>query len=588
MLFFDVEARPIPTPTGYEYEPYLGVVCYLRRRKDVQKGWTEIWEEFEDMEDMWRWILGRVKEKNTVYICAHNIQFDLAVSRGYDTLIQEGWEVELPYIHGRTFIARAKKGKRRIILIDTMNFFPYPLREVGEMVGLTKGSIDYAHPDIAEARRYCRRDVEIIREAMLEYIRFIQEHQLGRFSLTLAQQTWSAFRSRRKNGEIYIHSDPIALSLERDAFFGGRCEAFFIGDVPEEEVYELDINSAYPYVMATHPLPVNLVRVGDDVDIAHISRRLERYHIIADVLISTDEPVFPLRCPEGLIFPVGTFRTTLATPELRIALDTKRVRKIFRLALYERGRVLAEYVQELLSLRQKYREEGNRIYEALVKLLANALFGKFAQKQIAWEELGRADAPHPEYTPGINLETGETFYIVQFAGKAWQGYEEGYTRDAFPAVAAHISSYLRVLLWSYMKLAGRENVYYCDTDSLMVGAAGLERLRRYMSPDEVGRLKLRKLLHGVTIYGKKQLVAEEERRLAGIPASAVECAPGIYEYEEFPRFRSYITNHRGERYRTRMVQKRVANHYPYGRVTPSGWVEPLVVIYRDGENIIQR
>ncbi len=59
--------------------------------------------------------------------------------------------------------------------------------------------------------------------------------------------------------KMLVHMKPEVIKLEIDSYRGGRNECFFIGEA-HGEFYKLDVNSMYPYVMATHYYPIKCLK----------------------------------------------------------------------------------------------------------------------------------------------------------------------------------------------------------------------------------------------------------------------------------------------------------------------------------------
>ena len=210
---------------------------------------TEVWEFWTKQYPMWKYIEGLARKKTQLYIMAHNIFFDLQVSGFFRYFTRQGWVLEFIFDKGLTYILTIRKDKKTIKLVSTTNYFDTSLKKLGEMIGLPKLDIDFGQATDAERKIYCRRDVEILKVAMLQYIAFLEEHDLGRFSPTRAAQAFAAYRHRFMDAKINIHSDPEIIALEQKAYIGGRCECFSLGIQKGGPFISLDINSMYPYVM---------------------------------------------------------------------------------------------------------------------------------------------------------------------------------------------------------------------------------------------------------------------------------------------------------------------------------------------------
>jgi len=307
---------------------------------------------------------------------------------------------------------------------------------------------------------YCHRDVEILKEMFCRWLEFLYAHDLGNFRFTLAGQAFTAFRHRFMKHDIYIHDNKQILQLERDAYRGGRTEAFRLGRLPGV-IYYLDVNSLYPYVMRNFEYPVRLIRWGDKLTKNQLKYYLQSYCVIAHVKIRTEEPAFGMRM-ERLVFPTGTFCVTLCTEELKYAFEHDMIEEIYQYAVYQKANIFQEYVDFFYSLKEQYTREQNPVFRSISKLFLNSLYGKFGQKQENIEFLTDVDDDSVEVSDYINADTGEQGQIIQFANRMYfrkKGEDEAF--DSFPAIAAEVTANARMHLWRLMQKAGRENVYYC-------------------------------------------------------------------------------------------------------------------------------
>jgi len=146
-----------------------------------------------------------------------------------------------------------------------------------------------ADPDLW--RIYCRQDVNVMLQGWKIRRRYILDNDLGQMKSTIASQSFTTFRYRFMTQEIRRHRQPEVLWLERDAYRGGRSEAFYVGRVPDPPTYKLDVNSLYPYVMANHVYPYEVAGVLDRVTLTQLRKLMETYSVIANVDLVADEPV---------------------------------------------------------------------------------------------------------------------------------------------------------------------------------------------------------------------------------------------------------------------------------------------------------
>lgn len=416
-----------------------------------------------------------------------------------------------------------------------------------------------------------------VRRYLCEWIRTIKDQCLGSLRPTVASQSWGAFRYRFLAEPILCHCNRKAESLETDVYFPGRAEAFHIGKVPGP-IYQLDINSCYPAIVMQQPLPVRFVKhIEDDTaDVAYYFR--QGFDVIAECLISTEEPVFPYRRKGATIFPIGNFATTLAGPELRRALALGCLQGVVRASVYETSRVLQSITHWALQLRAAAKLSRQRVKEDVAKRMINSLYGRFAQRIRQWITLAeeRSETPYWDRYERNN-ETGALDHFRSIAWMIQQEVDKGLSNDAIAAIPATICSAARIQLYDLSEQAGFRNVCYMATDSLLVNMEGKEGLRGQMEeyPGEPGKLKLASSHAHVDIYGVGHVESPETNKAAGVPKIATGSHADGFKWDSYERPQGALS--RGKRPGALLVPRSATykGGYRHGRLLPSGEVIPF-------------
>ncbi|KKN35904.1 hypothetical protein LCGC14_0779080 [marine sediment metagenome] len=574
-LYFDCETTPEAvslTETRLNFRLAVAVHCVYRKGK---KEPTERWENFNATLDLWKWITDKVHERTALYVVAHNAEFDFRVSKGFSTLCSLGWTIRRFFLDGGKFTVWWQKGRQSLVILDSLQLLPVGIAALGQMLGHPKDTMPAFDVDDETWFAYCRRDVEVLAQAMHTYRTFVAANDLGGMAKTTAGQAFRAFRHRFMTEDIEIHEDAEALKLERDAYYGGRTECFQMGRLTGDEFYIYDVRSMYPSVMSQGLYPVQLIAYAENTSVKRLRMLVKRYHLIADVDLDTPEPVYPMRYNKRLVFATGVFRTALQGVELEHALDNDRVRNCYRSAVYFKVPVFTDYVNTMYGLRLQYANEGNEPFVFLTKRLLNSLYGKFGQRGFVYEEIGVCD-PDECWQMEVVIE-GDAEPVVEFAfgGKVYvrRRTEEAY--DSFPAVAGAVTTYGRMKLWELINAAGRENVFYVDTDSLIVNQAGRVGLEPYHVPDVLGGLHLERIVSKVIIFGLKDYSIEGRRKTKGLKSKAVKVGEHKFIEEKWERFHSALSHGRLEDYRIRLSPKVLKLPYDKGTVLDDGRVIPF-------------
>lgn len=477
---------------------------------------------------------------------------------------------------------------KKIQIISSTNIYATSLAKLGKTYGIEK--LDFDHDEeftYDAAETYCMVDVEILDKAMESWFQFLQDESLGGFSLTVAGQSFKAYRRRFMNVDIYIHDDERALQIERAAYAGGRTEVFRMGSY--NKIYYVDVNSMYPYVMKKHKYPKRLVTRWKTTTIENMLQFMNDndYLICADCLIKTDKPIY-MKKGKRLLFPTGQFWTSLSTPEILYAIEHGHLLEVENVCFYESDYLFVEFVDYFYNARLDAKHAGDEVRNLLYKLIMNSLYGKFGQRMFKNIVVDTAPIDEVgEYT--IYDEVLGIKYRKVFGGKVWEKDESAEAQEAynsFPAIAAHVTSYARMLLWDGIDTVGLENMYYCDTDSLMCSEAGYQKLldRGLIDPDRLGAFKLEDI-GDVELYGGKDYVftgrdGEKTTKLKGVGKN------GTRELESKNGKKRFVTTQWGGlnkqlkrgyigNYYNTLVIKEIKRIYTKGEVQANGEVKPF-------------
>jgi hypothetical protein len=541
----DIEKVKNGSKVFKKHKHYLTCACFNNTFKVYMR---------ESLDSFWGDVNSYAKGNKETWVFAHNAGYDCLVSGLVPRLVGLGMYVETfspknPFFMILTnkrcdkkcescVYSESKKRVRcrfpeyKIRIVDSLNYYNTSLLKLGEKFGMSKGECDYENTTDLGAVEYCLNDVDILKTAMEEFISLIKRDNMGSLKMTLAGQSFAAFRARFLNCDIFLHRDLWELILERNGYSGGRNECFYLGKVPEP-IYYLDVNSMYPYVMMKYPYPVKKLgsrKLYEDVkyrkegmeEFFNSWKILDGNLFLADVLVKTNESVFPLK-GERLEFPVGEFRTQLTTEEIRYGLEHNLIVHIYSYVWYEASFYFKDYIDYYYNERLKSGDKGDEILKYLYKIFQNALYGKFGQKNEHWEKIGNCDI-NEVYEMIVDIE-GKPTLTKCFGGGVFKKTKmptgENESLYSFPAVSAHVTANARMLLWEYMKIA--QKVYYCDTDSLMTNKEGYDRLMNagFIDKNKLGWLKLEKQTDDLLLWGCKDYEIDGKRTLKGV--SMVKC-----------------------------------------------------------------
>jgi len=328
--------------------------------------------------------------------------------------------------------------------------------------------------------------------------------------------------------------------------------------------------------MRTNEYPRELRNVSTNVSLPLLKHWLKNYCVIADVDVTINEPVYPIRVDKYTCYPVGSFRTVLSTPELLYAIDRGWIKTVYVAAVYRKAHLFRSFVDYYRSKRVEYDQQQNKVMSRICKMMINSLYGKFGQRQITQQIVGHCEPHIVKRESVIDAKTFETYELIYIGGTIFREIKAGETRFSCPSIAAHVTAYARMYLWNYIRKVVHGQVYYCDTDSLIIDSSGLVDLLDYIDDHEIGKLKVECVGNHLSIQSRKSYVLGDRVRLKGISRSAQHIGNNRYIQDYWLRLKGLVQFGDLDNYTVRHIEKSLSNQIHGGILTPSGWIQPFV------------
>lgn len=574
-VFLDTETEL--TSIGHKTKVHRLKIGIAQEYKRIDDFHLELNNEIviQHKRDFMNWLISRVKQKSHLYIIAHNVVYDATILDLFRVFPKLGYTLQSIYSKGQTSIIRFAKGNSKITLLDNGNIFTGSLERWGVIFNIPKLLIDFDSCSFSELVEYCKRDVEIMVKAWQIWLEFLYQHDCGGFRMTVGSTAFQTWRHKYLKKGIYVHKNNDVLKLERESYHGGRVEVFHQGVQWKDEYYYLDINNMYGYVMQSLKYPSGLQGYSKTLGIKRLISYLSRYAITARVTVNTDEPVYITKVNGHTAYPLGTFDTVLTTHEIEYALMNGHLESVHEFAWYKQENLFHEFVNDFYRLRLMYREEDNPGFEQICKLLINSLYGKFGQTGQSQRIIGKAQPDEVWHMPLVKYQLNETGYLNALGGSVYETWSESESFHAMPTIAAHVTANARLYLWNLMKKAGRENVYYCDTDSLIVNSLGYYNLERLIVHDVLGLLKVEVKSPWLVVNAPKDYEMEGRKKIKGIRLNAVEITPGIFAQEQWIKLAGLIRQGFKSGYTSKEITKEQLRVIYSGVVQVDGRVEPF-------------
>lgn len=525
-VFVDVEAHEDPLHGGREQRWALAVACFHEIRPG--KSPVERWQTFDDQLLLWQAVVGHCQQGRRTVMWCHNLGYDSRIGEVFDTLPSLGWQ-----LIGHSLVGRApwmvwRKGKATLTMVDSQGVFNVTLERLGVAIGLPKLPLpEFGSAGIGLYSR-CWRDVEILRQATLEYLQWIETEDLGNWQLTGAGQSWAAFRHRFMHDRLLVHDDREALAAERRALWTGRCEAYWRGEIGYQVIHEWDLPMAYAKIAQTTAVPVRLVGpMPPDYDWGSLLGSAT-VAFLAEVDVSTSVPVVPAMADGRILWPVGTFTTTLWDVEIQAALDAGATVTVRQGWLYHKAPALARWADWVTGQIAEL-ERGDMGWRHIVlKHWSRALIGRFAMTYTQWEEYATGPDNRVHGGPVYDADTGETFTILQIGRTQWRQTGVAEWGQSIPAITGYVQAVCRVRMWTILREVPTDAALYVDTDGILATDRHLEAVQAVSDAHPEWGLRLKRSWQGFAVWGPRQIRTGPKVRVAGVAKTATAVGRGVF------------------------------------------------------------
>ena len=602
-LFFDTETKGEINPDDMaESHHYLWFGYATAFRYEHHKRTRECNTLFTSVASFWKVLRKRLDPSRPLYVFAHNLGFDLTIVDFWEYCDKNNIQFEYAVLDDPPTFFTVIIDECKVCFVDTLNYWRCSLADLGKSFGVPKLAFPAYDQDIETWYKYCQTDVEIIATAVTSLIDYLQDNDLGKFCMTAPSIAMATFKHRFMTTEIYVHDNIHSLDLERDSYYGGLVNCYFIGKAKRGTIHNLDVNSLYPSVMLNE-FPTKLVAMLKSPTVRQFNSAIRNYGVCARVEIVSPDVPYPKRIDGKLLEVCGEFTTALCGPELKRAWDNGHVKKVQLASLFELGDVFTEYVEYLWSERLRYKKAGDDVKQTFCKLLMNSLYGKFGQRGYEWqpittESVAKIYQYHGVAMPAAYRKDGWVPSIL-WAQSKWfpAGLPEPITvravsgvvemrvaghehYESFPAIAGFVTSYARERLRALIDIAGADNVYYCDTDSLFVNTKGRVMLsvRGEIDPNKLGALKEVSETKEATFYGPKDYLFGEKETIKGIRANAIPISENEWMQNQFEGLKSVLKRERKPYIKIGWIVKRNNRRYNKGLILPNGRTKPFTLI----------
>lgn len=564
VAFIDTEARW--TQAGDLETQTMRLWCGLLvdRRQIKHKDPGRHWGHGDTPAELADWVESCFVGRDTVWCYCHNLNYDVSISALPLRLAERGWEIRDFSVRAGAPWFRIGRRHKSLTLADSWSWLPQSLASIGALMGRHKVDLPDDLADAADWHRRCAVDVDLTARAMLDLMAWWDRHRLGRWTISGPASGWNAYRHRKHTWPVTIDVTPELVAQDRLAVRGGRKDSAVYRRPQGGPWVELDLKRAYPTTVRELPTPFRRAWQFKSLDLDSPWIGSPHFGPVAECVISTSSPRYPVRWRSVNWYPVGTFSTVLAGPELAEARDRGELVEIRGGQMHQLGYPMRDWANWVLDPTAGGTVDTPTVAVAACNHWGRSVIGKWGAHGHTAELRGVATRPGWHVGEAYDARTNSRAAEVDMAGRQWWIQYDGDSENCYPAVLAWVESYVRVRLSRVLdSLAGAWVT--ADTDGLIVdlyrpdtwwrhlAGPGRAKIRDAMGAAErlcaelaplVAPLTLRpkKLIRSLDVLGPQHYQADDDRRYSGLPSTADELGPGEYRVTDWPGLQ-YQMNH---------------------------------------------
>lgn len=522
-----VESRLGGDRAGYEQTWRIGALEAWRNGSGPNADRPQL--AFDDPGDLWRVVSQLLAVRGVTFLWCHDLSWTSRVAAMFVWLPQLGWTLDaFNLIPGSGWLVW-RKGRHTLKVFDTLSIWQTGMDGLARLFKMGRKPLPHMEARHEAWLSRVWQDRVILSVAVKAYLNWVRDNDLGSLAVTGSGQGWNAFRRRFLTHGVLIHDNQPLRRMEREAMWAGRTEAWWHGSILTQAVDEWDFTMAHNTIGRTELLPVlPTMPVGPGEDVGKLLSR-KNSALLAEVEVCTPEPVVPCRGDSGIIWPRGSFTTTLWSPELSELLRAGADVRILTGHLYRTAPVLKAWGDWIAAQLDQDDINTPAWLRLLLKRWSNTVVGRFGMRYPQWDTIGRSPHCNAFAIPLWDIDTDETTLLMQAGHDMFEQTGVSEPRYAAPMVTGYVMSAMRAKLWRLMKRMPAQSLLYMDTDSVLTTDTWRQAMKVLAREPGFEGLRLKRSWDGFAIYGPRQIVTGEEVRFSGLPKNATR--QGRHEFE---------------------------------------------------------
>lgn len=462
-------------------------------------------------------LLEMVEEYPTISILGHSMNCLTQLLGVSEFFPQFGFRATFSYRTDTRFLATVSNGEKSFEFYDLQNWMSGTLPELASWVGRDSRMDNRFAPGNERSRFDAADTLETLAQCYDKYQEWSLSAGLEGFGKTISGQAFAAFTRTPAARQIIRAKEERIISKERAAFYGGFCFAHKEGSFNSHPYYLLDANGLYSSIERDENLPCRFVSSKIRPSVGAVSKLDTIGGGIVLARVKPQAGYLPRWNDHRLCWTNEEMEVWLAWPEFKYHEMHGGIIRVKEILAYTTAPIFRDIITPWIAAAETAKREGRKYDKRLYKMLGNSLYGKFGQRlgESVIYPMEKDEPDGVEFM--LHYGTDKVSRIEKWCGSKMVSTDKTVADNHFPAIPAFVTSYARVKLFNWCQLINWDNVYYNDTDSIIVNSAGYDRISGELDDYQTGKLRVDEQSIHLWIGGSKHYCIGQKLCLGSVP-----------------------------------------------------------------------
>lgn len=460
-----------------------------------------------------------------------------------NALIMMGYKPELIIRVNQIYSISLSINNKELHFKDSYLMIPFSLEKAAKLFNkihfkteIPLAKLENWKNNLDDIKNYLKNDLFTLYELIMNYNLFIK-HNFNKeiyYTLTLPSLSQKIFLEQFYLGN-FVNLSSNQDEFIRESYIGGIVDVY---KPYGKDLVLLDFNSMYPAIMARTKFGIGRSKFTHNV--SNLYEFCQKYTAFIKVKIICKKelkyPLITIKHNNKNVQPTGIFVQTVYSKEILYCLDNYQDYYSFEFisATYfeETDYIFNKFITKLYSIRMAYKSDNNEAGEKMIKLMMNSLYGRFGIK--VYDNNTKILNREEELKVILDNDLQKNFIQVLTDDLSMITYKNNKIRKdlllkQFKSRVDWASIITAEGRLQMQKIKDLVNVYYMDTDSIVIDKKDLYKLTNLIDSNKLGYLKLEgEYNEGIFIAPKVYLLKKDNEytiKIKGINNNDITVSP---------------------------------------------------------------